>query len=427
MKTIQPTRQDHLIESTYIVIVLMWFAGATLYYDFSRFEEVTVSGVLDRSGGNRRVQVVTLTLLLFSLLFVALNIDKALTIVGRNKALFGLLGLTYTSVLWSILPGTSARRAIALTLTTAFAIFVVQRVNSTRFLQLTCAAIFGTAILSLILIILVPDFAITSRDGAPAWRGIWGNKNSAGKVMAMGMVCFLCLALTQRKPSAYAIVGLLICTGILVMTQSRTPLVAGLCTCAFIIHARILPGRQAFSPAAWLTLGFISCIVSVATILPFTEQIFGMLGRDLSLTNRTNIWASAIAVGATRPLFGFGFRAFWTDAGVNATSALHFTGADLGNGHSGYVDLWLELGVLGIIAFAAMLVVFVRRFNALGQDPNRSPADKPIWIPAVVIFVLIYSIAEKVILNHTELLWFLVMMGMLYSTPRDATDTPGRR
>lgn len=415
------SRLDRNLEAAYIVLVLMWLAGATLYYDFGSFQAPEAGGLFDRSAGDRRVQVITLALYSFGILYVAFNVSNALGIVLRNKALFGLLGVVFASSLWSILPWTSFRRAIALALSTVFALYVVQRHDPRTLLRLVCIAIFACSIVALILVVIAPDIATFTRDGKTIWRGMWGQKNEAGRVTAIGIMSFFVLTLLEKRLTPFSASGLLICATILVMSQSKTALITAVVSCAFVAYVRLLPGRRAFTQAALVCLGMATFLAIVITISPFLQQIATMLGRDLTLSNRTDIWASAIEVGSTRPILGFGFRAFWTDAGVNATSAIHFAGRELGNGHSGYLDIWLELGIVGVIGCIFLIVVVIRRTNSATVDTSATRSEATIWIAAVTVFLSVYSISEKVILEHTDLLWFLFTTCVLYTTPLTAT------
>ena len=76
------------------------------------------------------------------------------------------------------------------------------------------------------------------------------------------------------------------------------------------------------------------------------------VGRDLTFTGRTTIWTHAIDAGMQHSMLGAGYRAFWTPEGASYVYARIW--AVIGNGHNGYLDVWLELGFIGLGLFLLM-------------------------------------------------------------------------
>jgi O-antigen ligase len=71
------------------------------------------------------------------------------------------------------------------------------------------------------------------------------------------------------------------------------------------------------------------------------------LGRDATLSGRTNIWAAVIPM-APNPLVGAGFESFWLSPRVTARLWELFPGLPLNEAHNGYLELYLELGWVGV-------------------------------------------------------------------------------
>jgi O-antigen ligase len=143
--------------------------------------------------------------------------------------------------------------------------------------------------------------------------------------------------------------------------------------------------------------------------------ILEALGRDPTLTGRTKLWQWAIALNQDRPWLGAGYRAFWIDANTKYFFEYFNWNVDLdGNrsdtfagpehSHSGYVDMYVEFGrvgvaVLGVTIMASLIALrraIVRGSQAIG------------FIFAVILsFLLIYAITERSFLQRSEDLWFL--------------------
>ena len=87
-----------------------------------------------------------------------------------------------------------------------------------------------------------------------------------------------------------------------------------------------------------------------------------MLGRDESLTGRTEIWAGLLPFVGKRPILGSGYGVLWTPAVVEAS-----TGA--GEAHSGYLEVILQLGLVGLFLTVMFLVSSTRKAaTLLAQD-----------------------------------------------------------
>jgi exopolysaccharide production protein ExoQ len=79
------------------------------------------------------------------------------------------------------------------------------------------------------------------------------------------------------------------------------------------------------------------------------------LGRNTTLTGRTDVWAVLVSVFQRKPILGSGFGSFWT-----SKSREFF---DIPDAHSGYLDVLLELGLTGIVLLTIFLVAYSRKYQ----------------------------------------------------------------
>ncbi len=80
------------------------------------------------------------------------------------------------------------------------------------------------------------------------------------------------------------------------------------------------------------------------------------MGRDTAsvgtLTGRTEIWAYAIdqaTLDPTRAVVGHGYDTFWSAERTLGVS--RHTGFTISEGHNAYLEAWLNLGLVGVIAW----------------------------------------------------------------------------
>jgi O-antigen ligase len=93
---------------------------------------------------------------------------------------------------------------------------------------------------------------------------------------------------------------------------------------------------------------------------------------------------------------------------------------NIGNGHNAYLDLWLELGLIGLLAYAVVLKEAAARIASLIQDSDQLS----VWLAVVLVHLSAYAMAERVLLEHSDLSWLLFMAFFLQATPALA---PARR
>jgi O-antigen ligase len=84
------------------------------------------------------------------------------------------------------------------------------------------------------------------------------------------------------------------------------------------------------------------------------------LGRKSNLTGRTDIWAAVIPA-VSNPIFGDGFESFWIGPGVQKMArVLSASGwwrpESLNEAHDGYIEVYLNLGCIGVCLIALILI-----------------------------------------------------------------------
>ena len=373
--------------------------------------------VQDRTSGNLLFQVIAIGFYGTGILILMSRFPVWLPrLLARSWPLFALVALTLVSALWSDYPLVTLRRSVALILTMMFAIYVVGRFPIAEFVNVLAVAVvcylaIGFAALA------VPDIAFHQIKHVGNFRGFVGHKNELGRVAAMIAVLALVLRYHGRMLSWLCVpicIGALIA---LIMSGSATPLISGAATLMLTpLITLALTGRRGryrFSGSLRATLAVIIVAVLVPVIVVGLPYVLELVGRDLTLSGRTKLWGYAVQLGMERPWLGAGYRSFWTDANTIYFAEFFSWGGDKGpdQGHSGYLDLWLEMGVAGVVAYAVFLasaLICIARLFDCGH-----PAEG-LLLSTMFVFLMIYSITEKVILLQSEGVWFMSMLAYFY-------------
>lgn len=153
------------------------------------------------------------------------------------------------------------------------------------------------------------------------------------------------------------------------------------------------------------------------------------LGRGDGMSGRTYIWAAAIGA-AGNPVIGTGFESFWNANAHKVNRSLHLAGfinmSNLNSAHNGYLEVYLDLGYLGVGLVVLILISAYRNTTrAFQQDPELGGL-----MLAYVTTATFYSITEAGFRVLTPSWIFLLLAVVGTSRPSagllagDAPKTP---
>jgi O-antigen ligase len=132
--------------------------------------------------------------------------------------------------------------------------------------------------------------------------------------------------------------------------------------------------------------------------------IFEFFGRDSTLTGRTDVWDLVWDQIQKRYWLGYGYQAFWVDPIGPATRIWLELKWNTPEVHNGYLELWLGLGFIGLLAVATSLVTNF----ALAWKASRG-ADRlaNYWAVLYLTFFISYNLSESLILEQNDIFWVL--------------------
>ncbi|MFN3524856.1 MAG: O-antigen ligase family protein [Paracoccus sp. (in: a-proteobacteria)] len=342
------------------------------------------------------VHAVTLILLLR-------HFRQILTAVRRSWPLVALVTLPMLSVLWSISPAISLRRAVALILTLLLS-QVLAVMFTPRQLMWTVARVMGICLAgSLAMMVVDPTLAFT--PGETALRGIYINKNVLGWAAALATVAGAIMACDvdgRRRGQGLMLGGLgVVC---LVLSHSSTSLIAAVAALTFA-GFHVLLGRATGLARTLLMLSFLVLagllLLFLGTLL---VPVLDALGKDATLTGRVPLWHLVDARIAERPWLGYGYQTFWTEGSSNAWVIWSAIGWQSPHAHNGYRDVLLSVGLAGLVPLAAVMVQAIRRGARLSMS---YPTGGWLWPNAVLGQSLIINLSESSLLFHNDLQWIL--------------------
>lgn len=326
---------------------------------------------------------------------------KTLTFLNANFPILIYFFFCLLSVCWSDYPGVALKRWLKAIGDLAMILIVITDDKPVAALRRLFSRT-GFILLPLSLL-YIKYYPMLGRQYDP-WTGRQMNTGLTFDKNLLGVITFvlslgavwqvLALLWSDEKPADRGrhllAQGMLVVLGVmlLISADSATSLVC------FILGAGLmLTTRLRFMtrhPAAVHVL-VVSLIVGAGSMMIFGggASAAQALGRNPTLTGRTDIWAAVIPM-APNPLVGAGFESFWLSPTVHARLWQAMPGLPLNEAHDGYIEVYLELGWVGLGLVGLILIDGYRRsVKAFRRDPQLGSL-----MIAYILTAVVYSITE---------------------------------
>jgi O-antigen ligase len=324
-----------------------------------------------------------------------------LVVIRRDKLLFLLVALAVVSLCWSDDPALTLRRSVALVGTTLFGVYFACRFSLLDQLKLLSQVFAVAAILSIIFVAILPKYGLASEFGN-AWQGIYGHKNVLGGAMAMGIIVFTFRAISERKRSLRWWAAVALALPLLLEAHSS----AGLVACAVAMSVFALSPALRWTPRRavifFVAVGALIVGVGWWAVNNLT-YVLSLVGRDPSFTGRTVIWIVSMAMITRHPWLGYGYSEFWP--GYGSDMVAHLTGlSEMSHAHSAILNLWLDVGLLGVAIF---VLQYLKSLWRAVMAVRQTRTVEWMWPLVFLLFLAIYGLVESVILQRNGLHWML--------------------
>jgi O-antigen ligase len=234
-------------------------------------------------------------------------------------------------------------------------------------------------------------------DGHPMNTGVTTNKNTLGLltfIVGLSVLWSIWTLLRDKEDpnrgrrllARFALLGVVMV--VLIMAQSATAVACFMMGSALIA----LSTRETIrSRPAVFHVVMVTFALAGGGFMLFggTEMVLGALGRDSNLTGRTEIWRIVMSL-AQHPYIGTGFESFWNAAIKTVRMQEGFIYRNLNSSHNGYIELYLNLGLIGVSMVVLILVAgYLRACRAVHRHPEIGGL-----LLAFVVTSAFYSVTE---------------------------------
>ena len=384
--------------------------------------------------------VILSALTVLGLAVIAQRTHRLSFVIHENRAFLLFFIFTSASVLWTDDVFDAFKRWFRLVGDVTMALIILTEVNP--FAAMLCVmrrAILLLIPLSLVLSLYFPFFGIG--EGG-SWIGVTVDKNW------LGLVCFVASAyllwnwtMRKRQPDLaahlrlagvpfeipYLALSLYILWGGAAGLRSSTAIVLLALAVGFFhlmdcVRKNIVKLGPTTAVFAFLLL-FGQVLPQLTGHRSLKEHIIeDVLHKDVNLTDRAEFWPLLLKKGMAHPWLGSGFDSFFTPQmqdEIYTELAAQQTYFRPNQAHNGYIQVFLNLGVVGVLLLGATIIAAFKGIKKL------LPRDFEFGRFRLILLVctLVSNYTEATFARPTEYVWFLFLLAA-FNPGRLATEAP---
>jgi O-antigen ligase len=332
--------------------------------------------------------------------------------------------LALCSAAWSAEPVLTLRGGAQLLL------LAVGAWNAARVLTMSqlvsCAALAFRLLLgaSLLLALVRPDIGLVQGAyEAGSLQGVFNHRNLMAFVASMAVIAFWCGRGRRARVWLVADLALALTCLVAARSQSSTVVVAVLVPAVVALAAaRKFHGATRVLVSSVIVATAAGVALLAVHLLPL---LLRGLGRDETFTGRTVIWRAVLRAANQNPVLGIGWDAAWHKGVVLTDEIWSDTGFAIYQAHNGYLDMYLQLGLVGLTLLVVMVLgVFARSVSLVLRDGGSAAA----WPVLTIVAMLASNVTESRF--ATPMGWLLLCLAYSFcrrsgTATRDAVGTFG--
>jgi exopolysaccharide production protein ExoQ len=290
--------------------------------------------------------------------------------------------------------------------------YITSRYTLDQVLEILLILGTGTMLASIVFALALPQYGLDQMGGHDsAWKGIFSAKNYLGNLALF----FLTAAVSYRPRTSFLrtvrVFEIIFCLVAVAFSRAAT---AYMLTAVYLVYFAVVKSLHRFRKRDYFVVCLLLLTVFAAVtviVAVWSDALFTLLGKDVTLTGRTGIWSAVLDSIAKRPLFGYGYQAFWLGLEGESYRVIIAVSWVLAQAQNGFLDVTLEMGIAGL---AIVLLVFGFAFRdgvvcllRLRDDSHLQAVE---WYFAIVMLTFLYNLDESFLFypKHLGSMFFLL-------------------
>lgn len=238
--------------------------------------------------------------------------------------------------------------------------------------------------------------------GGPV-QGLAGTRNAFAFLGALAVLSFWIEYRTRSVSRGLTAYSLVLAGATIVFARSPVAYLVLAAVLVVGLALVIIRRQEALARRATQSVLLISAVVFAVLAWVFRGPLIGFVDAAAEVRARTSVWSQVGDLVAQQPVLGWGWVGMWPTA-VYPFSSVREGGAPAESALNAYADIWLQLGLAGIIVLIAALgLAFVRAW--LVATDRRSTVY--VWPALTLVLLATVSMTESYLLYEGGLLLFV--------------------
>jgi exopolysaccharide production protein ExoQ len=413
MRYLTHSDRNRQISAVLYSITELLFVGLLLVFIYPFF--FAISGIdptlpLEGQSEVKTVYYLRLALPLLCLAIALLYRGPDVFLLSLRSTILIYLLVCLTSTIWSVDPYDTFKYTSLLLLY----ILAVAAICHVLDMEVVCKIIVKVLVFlilaSVVMAVAFPQFGthqvVDAFEGIHAgqWRGVFIHKNHLGAAASTGLFTFMFFRRLMDASFGFRLMCIVAAITCLIFANSAGSWVA---LCVMLVYYRLIRAIPASGNFLLLVIFGVSALAYAAFIF-FGANLVAVVGRDATLTGRTEIWPVVLDAIWQRPLLGFGYYAATLDFMgpiLDATVGIRYS-------HNGYLDVTLGTGIVGLASllfciFSALVTGIDRVKTSAGSE-----AECFMLLLIFLILSLFFSFFENPIAGNEGTLGALTFLSL---------------
>ncbi|HEX4038306.1 MAG TPA: O-antigen ligase family protein [Acidobacteriaceae bacterium] len=361
---------------------------------------------------------VALALILAGAVVLLSRRKLVLRIILENPALVVFVLYCAISICWSDYPGVALKRWVRSLGDFIMVLIMVTEADRIRAIRVVLTR---TAFILIPLSILIIRYYPSLGRSYDRWTGrmfvsgVAADKNMLGMVlMVYGLGSLWQIFLQYQEPRGpkrrrqMIAQGAVLAMAVWLLTQADSMTSASCFLMGALVLAVVSLVKASRKPPLvhCLAIGAVGAAFSVLFLHVGEADVLHQMGRNSSLTGRTEIWAGLLRFRGS-PWIGTGFDSYWLGDRLDHIWAAGGLLRGINEAHNGYLETYLTLGWVGVALLAVLIVTGYRNvLVALRRDPEAGKIRL-----AFLVIAIIYNFTEAGF-RIGDPIWFVFLLAI---------------
>ena len=236
-------------------------------------------------------------------------------------------------------------------------------------------------------------------------QGIVGNSNLLAFIALLGLIFFAIEFVVSTTPkwlsaSSFLVSGLLLWLSKSAGVGFALVAVSVAAVVALIVEGKDRDLRHRIYRWVWASAGVLAVVVLI-----YRADVFAFFGKTPDMTGRSKIWKLVLGLIDERPLQGWGWTSYWIPFLKPYQGLVQMHGVTYLQAHNAFLDVWLQLGILGLGLFIGLIGY---TFVPLWRLAVRHTSPLYLWPILVFVGLIVQNLTESRFL--IEIGWVLLVL-----------------